>query len=237
MPMLFPDGHLPSARWRPVAAVVVVGVVMGMLGHALVVWPLRDTLIPLVKNFMAGDQPGLGGMLASIGDSIMFLVASPVAIASLVMRYRRSTGVSREQLRWLTFTIVAATTVTVASQLVNTVVPAANAVAGIAVALVPIALTAAILRYHLYDIDRIISRTLAYAVVTSLLGGGVRREQPRCSRPSSPTRPARTRSRSPGRRSSSPRSSSRSAGGSRHPSTGASTAGTSTGPRSSARSG
>ena len=170
MPMLFPDGHLPSARWRPVAALVVVSVVMWMLGHALVVWPLRDTLVPLGKNFMAGNQPGLGGTLASIGDNIMFLIAPPIAVASLVMRYRRSTGVSSEQLRWLTFTIVAATTVTVASQVVNTVVPAANAVAGITVALVPIALTAAILRYHLYDIDRIISRTLAYAVVTSLLG-------------------------------------------------------------------
>ncbi len=171
MPMLFPDGHLPSARWRPVAAVVVVGVVMSMLGHALVVWPLRDTLVPLGKNFMAADQAGLGGTLASIGDSIMFLVAPPIAIASLVMRYRRSTGVAREQLRWLTFTIVVTSTVTVASQVVNLVVPAspANAVAGIAVGLVPIALTAAILRYHLYDIDRIISRTLAYAVVTSLL--------------------------------------------------------------------
>ena len=166
MPMLFPDGHLPSSRWRPVAAFVVVSVVMSMLGHALVVWPLRDTLLPLVKNFMAADQPGLGGMLASIGDSIMFLVAPPIAIAALVLRYRRSTGVAREQVRWLTFVIVVASTVTVASQLVNMVVPAANAVAGIAVALVPIALTAAILRYHLYDIDRIISRTLAYAVVT-----------------------------------------------------------------------
>jgi hypothetical protein len=171
MPMLFPDGHLPSRRWRPVAAIVVVGVVMGMLGHALVVWPLRDTLVPLGKNFIAGDQPGLGGTLASMGDSIMFLVASPIAIASLVMRYRRSTGVAREQVRWLTFVILVATAVTVASQVVNLAVPAspANVVAGIAVGLVPIALTAAILRYHLYDIDRIISRTLAYAVVTSLL--------------------------------------------------------------------
>ena len=117
MPMLFPDGHLPSSRWRPVAAVVVVGVVMSMLGHALAVWPLRDTLVPLGKNFMAADQPGLGGVLASIGDSIMFLVAPPTAVAALVMRYRRSTGVAREQLRWLTFAIVVASTVTVASQL------------------------------------------------------------------------------------------------------------------------
>jgi len=156
-----------------VAALVVVGVGISMLGHALAVWPLRDTIVPLTKDFIAANQPGLGGTLASIGDAVMFLVAPPIAVASLVMRYRRSTGVPREQLRWLTFAIFVTSVVGIGSQVMNEVfgsaMPGANAVAGIAVALVPITLTAAILRYHLYDIDRIISRTLAYAVVTSLL--------------------------------------------------------------------
>jgi hypothetical protein len=173
MPMLFPDGHLPSSRWRPVAALVVVGVGISMLGHALAVWPLRDTIVPLTKDFIAANQPGLGGTLASIGDAVMFLVAPPIAVASLVMRYRRSTGVPREQLRWLTFAIFVTSVVGIGSQVMNqlfsSAIPVANAIAGITVALVPIALTAAILRYRLYDIDRIISRTLAYAVVTSML--------------------------------------------------------------------
>ena len=99
----------------------------------------------------------------------MFLVAPPIAVVALVMRYRRSFGVAREQLRWLTFAIVVALVVGLGSQLLNSVLPAANAVAGIAVGLVPIALTAAILRYRLYDIDRIISRTLGWAIVTALL--------------------------------------------------------------------
>ena len=169
MPMLFPDGHLPSARWRPVAAFVVAGTVMSMLGHALVVWPLRDTLVPLQPGFLAAEQPGIAGTLTSIGDSIMFLVAPPIAVVALVMRYRRSFGVAREQMRWLTFAIFVTSVVGIGSQLLNSVIPAANAVAGIAVALVPIALTAAILRYRLYDIDRIISRTLGWAIVTGLL--------------------------------------------------------------------
>ena len=169
MPILFPDGHLPSPRWRPVAAFVVVGTVLSMVGHAAVVWPLRDTMLPFGPNFIAADQPGLAGAIASIGDLIMFVPAPVIAVVALVMRYRRSTGVAREQMRLLTFTIVVTIPLAVSTQLVNTVLPLANAVAGVAIAFIPIALTAAILRYHLYDIDRIIGRTLAYAVVTSLL--------------------------------------------------------------------
>ena len=172
MPMLFPDGHLPSPRWRPVTALVVVGVAMSMLGHALAVWPLRDTLIPL-ERFIAADQPGIGGTLASIGDTFVFLIGPTIAFVALVMRYRRSVGVAREQLRWLTFAIVLTLVVGIGSQVVNQVliaaIPAANAAAGIVVATVPIALTAAILRYRLYDIDRIISRTIGWAVVTGVL--------------------------------------------------------------------
>ena len=96
MPMLFPDGHLPSSRWRPVAAVVVVGVVMSMLGHALAVWPLRDTLVPTAAtNFMAADQPGLGGRARrrSATASCSWSRRPPPSRRSC-MRYRRSTGVA-----------------------------------------------------------------------------------------------------------------------------------------------
>ena len=62
----------------------------------------------LNRDFLAAEQPGVAGTLASIGDSIMFLVAPPIAVVALVMRYRRSFGVAREQLRWLTFAIVVA---------------------------------------------------------------------------------------------------------------------------------
>ena len=168
MPMLFPDGHLPSPRWRPVAAIVVTGVAMAMLGHAIAVWPLRDTLVPLDPDFRAANMPGLGGTLAAVGDFIVFLPAPIIAVVALVMRYRRSVGVARKQVRMLTLAIIVVSVVGIGSQLL-TEVPGANAVAGVTLALVPIALTAAILRYRLYDIDRLISRTLAYAVVTSLL--------------------------------------------------------------------
>ncbi len=113
-------------------------------------------------------MPGLGGTLAAVGDFIVFLPAPIIAVVALVMRYRRSVGVARKQVRMLTLAIIVVSVVGIGSQLL-TEVPGANAVAGITLALVPIALTAAILRYRLYDIDRLISRTLAYAVVTSLL--------------------------------------------------------------------
>jgi hypothetical protein len=97
-----------------------------------------------------------------------------VAAGSLVVRFRRARGVERQQLRWLA---LAATLVVLAA----VAVLAGLAVEGTAVvtwalsacmAVVPLTLGAAILRYRLYDLDRIISRTLAYGLLTLLLGGG-----------------------------------------------------------------
>jgi peptidoglycan/LPS O-acetylase OafA/YrhL len=98
-----------------------------------------------------------------------------VGAGSLVVRFRRARGGERQQLRWVA---LAAALALLGSVVVLAAVPLGTSpvllgwVAGVYIAIVPLAIGAAILRYRLYDLDRIISRTLAYGLLTLLLGGG-----------------------------------------------------------------
>jgi hypothetical protein len=173
--LLTPTGSLPSPRWRwfawLAAAVPAAFVVSWLLGM-----PQSEPDSPLgaVRNPFA--IPGLAGPLR-----VVYGVASPVtaltmvvAAGSLVGRFRRARGVERQQLRWLTFAAALAplaVLVTAAGILTDQLTVAGWAI-GLYLALLPLAIGAAILRYRLYDIDRIISRTLAYGLLTLLLGLG-----------------------------------------------------------------
>ena len=99
-------------------------------------------------------------------------VCAIAAIASLVVRFRRSRGVERQQLKWLTF---AAALMILAQPVTDYLFPASGigtVVFGLTIACVPIAAGIAILRYRLYDIDRLINRTLVYGLLTAILGAG-----------------------------------------------------------------
>jgi hypothetical protein len=113
-----------------------------------------------------------GGSAALIG------AAGLAAVLSLVFRYRRAETAERAQLRWLVYAgaliVVAFLATTLAEKVVGPGAAATNlqnALSSGSVALVPVAIGVAVLRYRLYDIDRIISRTVAYAIVTCLLVG------------------------------------------------------------------
>jgi hypothetical protein len=127
---------------------------------------------PEVGNPLAVAVPA--GLLVAAVAALIVLVTLVAAAGSLVVRFRRARGTERQQLRWLA---VGATLAAVA--LLVAVAAAAMekesvvlAAVGTCVALLPLATGAAILRYRLYDLDRIISRTLAYGLLTVLLGGG-----------------------------------------------------------------
>jgi hypothetical protein len=116
-----------------------------------------------------------GAVLVAIVVGFFLTVAGlMVGAASLVVRFRRARGTERQQLRWLALaaalTGAGAAVVGVGMALGATAVPLFAA--GICLALLPLATGAAILRYRLYDLDRIISRTLAYGLLTLLLGLG-----------------------------------------------------------------
>jgi hypothetical protein len=138
----------------------------------------RGPLDPRYQLAVGGpfDFRGQGGVLLLVNQlALAFTTLAVVVTAgSLVVRFRRARGAERQQLRWLAS---AATLVVLAA----VAVLAGLAVEGTAVvtwaisacfAVLPLALGAAILRYRLYDLDRIISRTLAYGLLTLLLGGG-----------------------------------------------------------------
>ena len=109
-------------------------------------------------------------LLLGIGMTL-FLGALVVAIVPLVQRYRQSSGVERLQLRWFAFASVCAAVVLPTVALLWSVVPAVRPLSALALTSIPIAAGIAILRYRLYDIDLVISRTLAYTALTVLLAG------------------------------------------------------------------
>ncbi len=170
--LLTPTGALPSPRWRWWA---------GVTAAVLVVLLLVVTLAPepLIGRYQAGDTPlrphAFGGALL-VANQVAFavtLVAVVGAAASLVGRFRRARGVERQQLRWVAWAAAtAAPTAVVVLAALALGSPAVFWASAYWLPMVPLAIGAAILRYRLYDLDRIISRTLAYGLLTVLLGGG-----------------------------------------------------------------
>ncbi|HYY78320.1 MAG TPA: hypothetical protein VFD04_03935 [Actinomycetes bacterium] len=180
--LLTPTGSLPSRRWRWVAAALVAATVGGVLGTPLDAKPLDPPLqavtSPLALDLEAVPLPvRLAYDVAGGVVFAAFVLGIVAAAGSLVVRFWRAQGVERQQLRWVALAaalVPVAALVALTASLVGG--PAAgaviNLVAGTVSWLVPLALAAAVLRYRLYDLDRIVSRTLAYALLTVLLGGG-----------------------------------------------------------------
>jgi hypothetical protein len=170
VPLLFPDGHLPSPRWRATAMLAVVILAVDVLGHALAAWPLRGDPNVLLGDFNASNVPGIAGLLSGIGDTSTFLLLPLIAIPAVVVRYRRSRGVARLQMRWFLMAILIFFVLVISDLLVAAVAPAAQGVpSAVAIGWLPVAISVAILRYRLWEVDRILSRTVSYAVVTAVL--------------------------------------------------------------------
>jgi hypothetical protein len=131
---------------------------------------------PTFENPLAAPPAVVDLLARAAAASAAILVAGlVVAAASLVVRFRRARGMERQQLRWLALAAAvgaASLLVAVAAGLLGGSLGVVLVAAGISVALLPLATGAAILRYRLYDLDRIVSRTVAYGLLTLLLGGG-----------------------------------------------------------------
>jgi hypothetical protein len=169
--LLTPTAKLPSPGWRWWARVAAAAPLPGL--GSLVLGPFPET-DPLVANPLAVD--GLAGPLLVV-RTVAFVVAGlsiPLGAWSLVVRYRRAAAVERQQLRWL---LVAAVPVAGAVAVLAAQALSGNQVdlgwlVGVCLAVLPLGIGAAILRYRLYDLDRILSRTLTWGLLTVLLGGG-----------------------------------------------------------------
>ncbi|MBX3287462.1 MAG: hypothetical protein KF703_19095, partial [Actinobacteria bacterium] len=167
--LLFPDGHLPGRRWRPVAVAIVASVVVGCLALAVSPGPFSDDL-PDVVNPIGIDSPVVeaGSALALL----TLMVSVLLAIASLVVRTWGSTGVERQQLKWIAFT-GSLLGLEVALEILPISLPFAFFawLGPLLLALFLVSIVLAILRSHLWEIDTLISYSLVYGALTLGLGG------------------------------------------------------------------
>jgi hypothetical protein len=170
--LLFPTGQLLSRRWRPVAWAAVVWCAAVMVSM---------TLYPqLIANPQLQNPIGLtgraGDLMRSVQDSAL-LASIPVALVllaalSLILRFRRSRGAERQQLKWLAYVVglAVANVVLPLYRIADWLGPVTGMLNWLLLMGIAGAIGLAILRYRLYDIDRIISRTLVFGLLTALLG-------------------------------------------------------------------
>jgi len=171
--LLTPTGKLPSRRWRWWARAMVAVPVVLLVVVTLVPGPVDP------YDQVAGspfDFHGLGGVLLVVNQLALAFTTLVVVVSagSLVVRFRRAGGVERQQLRWvaLAAALMMLAAVVVLAGLALDATDVVTWAISVWVAGLPLAIGAAVLRYRLYDLDRIISRTLAYGLLTVLLGGG-----------------------------------------------------------------
>ncbi len=180
--LLFPNGRLPSPRWRWLAWMSAGGLALAVIPLAVGTWSERGlATLCAQQEFEAAREvlktlctPGLTRMeegpllqVASAGLAVIGMSALGSA-TSLIVRFRRSTGVERQQIKWFAFAGVVALACVAA---MFSPLDYYRSVLGLGILAIPIAVGVAILRYRLYDIDLIINRTLVYAALTACVIG------------------------------------------------------------------
>jgi signal transduction histidine kinase len=185
LPLLFPDGHLPSRRWLPFAWLC--AAVLAFLGVLLLFG--QDTLVGSSEDAVIANpffMPGLARLEIPEAVFAVSLIGLLVgSVLSMVLRFRRSSGVERQQIKWVALAVAflassfvlstVASTIGLNGDLIDSIV------SGIAFITLPVAVAVAVLQYHLYDLDVVVKKALvagalvllviaAYAAVVGLLG-------------------------------------------------------------------
>ncbi len=161
----FPDGRLRDRRWRPVMWIWGAGAVLAIPG-----WALNPRL---GDDFVGGENPYAhggfpAGQFFGVGVALVS-VALVASVAALVVRLRQARDAERDQLKWVVFAAAVVGVVLPTSAALWTVWAPIQLLAAIALVLLPISACVAILRHRLYDVDLVITRTVAYAVIAVLL--------------------------------------------------------------------
>jgi signal transduction histidine kinase len=173
--LLFPDGHLPSPRWRWFARILGVGLVIIFLAILLDPGPIEGGTLPKASNPL-----GIEPLRSVLSFALIVLLVIPIgavgSLVSLVQRYRRSTGIERLQLRWLVtaagFVAVLYSSILLLSfntDWAGSTTPGwmtvIQNVSVLAFSLIPIAIGVSILRYRLFEIDVVINRALLFGAL------------------------------------------------------------------------
>jgi signal transduction histidine kinase len=164
LPLLFPDGHLPSQRWRPFLWFI--GVFLALLTIVLTLGERTLTgsteahgiANPIYVDAI-GRLPNLDLLIA-----ILFPGMFAASVLSLVLRFRRSTGVERQQIKWVVFGLVAALIGVVGSDFMGETTMGA-VVGGGGFLMFPVSVGVAVLRFHLYDLDVVVRKAVLYAAI------------------------------------------------------------------------
>jgi len=168
---LFPTGRLPSARWRLLPALTILGGTLQLLTGLVAVMPTRPEVPGLPTPLARPDLAAVLDAMTVVG-SIMLLVALLGTVALIVLRFRRARGVERQQLKWFAWAASVVAILLALGIITGPLGAVSDTIWSLALAsllLLPVASTIAILRYRLYDIDRIVSRTVSYGAVTGIL--------------------------------------------------------------------
>ena len=165
LPLIFPDGRLLSRRWRLVLGAAAVWLVVSTVYQAVQTTDLH----PGVPNPFAIAGPALPALTYA---QVLIFVFAPLALLSMALRYRRGSSDVRHQLKWLIFAVAVyfvtnAIALALKSVGVQSVVPEALSIA--AILGIPLAALIAVLKYRLYDIDIVISRTLVYGSLAAFI--------------------------------------------------------------------
>ena len=176
LPLLFPTGRPPTPRWRPVARAAAVVIVAMCLVAATTPGPMD------ARQQWPHNPVGIEGAAAALrwaeeGLTLCLVAVLVLCAASVLVRFRGARGIERQQLKWFSYAIALFALLFVAF-VVTTLLwgewlseTASDVVFAIGYGLIPVSAGIAILRYRLYDIDRIINRSLVYGLLTALLGG------------------------------------------------------------------
>jgi hypothetical protein len=167
--LLFPDGRLPGRRWRPVAWTGAALLAAIVVASAVLAWPVRGTAL---YRGMVASATGTAPVHALL-TAALFLVGVALLVVgavALLVRLRRLRGAARQQTKWFAFGAIP----WVAADLISGFLPPFAGGLGSLVALSGLlgAIAVAVFRYQLYDIDRLLNRTLVYALLTAILGSG-----------------------------------------------------------------
>jgi hypothetical protein len=169
-PLVFPTGRLLSPRWRPLAwlagVATAVLTTLNSLRTNMSLGTVPDQVIANPIGVAVVGNPDKGPAVPAL--ILLLTVLAAVAFGSLVVRFRRSRGEERQQLKWFTYA-AALVPLSVLGDALPAVV--GDLAIDLPIVFLPVAAGIAILRYRLYDIDRLINRTLVYGLLTALLGG------------------------------------------------------------------
>jgi hypothetical protein len=169
--LLVPDGSLPSPRWRPVAWIPAAAIALVSLGGALTPGPLGSDPRPGTPQNPVGIEPARQVLEVAVGVGFLVIpVVAVVALVALALRFRRSQGMERQQLKWFAYGAflliagLAALWAPIRSEAV------AKAIFAVGVGCFTVGVAVAVLRYGMYEIDVIVNRTLVYGLLPSCSG-------------------------------------------------------------------